>query len=352
MYFSPLRSLDLRTNPGAARWADVRLSTQELDAFLRRMVMVIGWDDTTGTPCVLGSGFLVGTEPDLIAITASHVLTEWADHVRPPRRHAFSGLHGDDEDLRNRLNELVQRNLIRAAVRCPTPGLYAICQVNSLTFTANPRQIDVASLTLRGAAEASLGGFSAFPVDVDPGRWQGPVLMAGFVKGSSWEPRADGAQIFRVQQNLAVRVGYCRGRVSEPRGFGCPMYQLNIPSDPGMSGGPVLALRTQTGDLPRIISSHVQIHPTSIGVISRDCIAPTVLLDGSDSGETWATPIEDAYLLRLGWRDRSVYFGELVCDGRIKSYGRRALTAEVFDEPEGRIGLRFGTSDESGPPTA
>jgi hypothetical protein len=107
----------------------------------------------------------------------------------------------------------------------------------------------------------------------------------------------------------------------------------------------VLALRSQTSEIPQIISPYAHIHPTAIGVVSRDCIAPTVLLDGSDPGETWATPIEDAYLLRLGWRDRSVYFGEVVRDGRIKSYGPRALTAEVFDEPEGKIGLRFASPD-------
>lgn len=349
MYYPPLRSLDLRVNPGAGRWADVQLLPQELDVFLRRMAMIIGWDDTTGTPCVLGSGFLVGTEPDLIALTASHVLTEWADHVRPPRPHAFSGLTGDDEDLRRRVNELIQRNLIRVAVRCPTPGLYAICQVNSITFTANPRQIDVASLTLRGATEAGVGGFSAFPIDVDPGRWEGPVLMAGFVKGSSWKPAEDGTSIFRVEQTLAVRVGYCRGRVAEPPGFGCPMYQINVPSEPGMSGGPVLALRSQTGEPPRIISSFPQFHPTAIGLVSRDCLAPPVLLDGSDPGETWATPIEDAYLLRLGWRDRNVYLGEVVRDGRIKSYGERALTAEVLDEPEGRVSLKFRMPDSEVP---
>jgi hypothetical protein len=341
MDFPPLRSLDLRTNPTGPRWSDVRLSAEELDAFLRRMVMIIGWDDTRGTSCVLGSGFLVGTEPDLIAITASHVLTEWADHVRPPRPHAFSGLHGDDEDLRKRLNDLVQRNLIRAALRCETPGLYCICQIDSLTFTANPRQIDVACMKLRGAAEAGVGGFSAFPIDVEPGRWEGPVLMAGFMKGSWWEPPTGDGQKFRLEQSFVVRVGYCRERVTEPPGFECAMYQLNMPSEPGMSGGPVLARRSQTGETPRIISPYAQIHPTVIGVISRDCIAPTVLFDGSDPGETWAAPIEDAYLLRLGWRDRSVYFGEVVRDGRIKSYGARALTAEVFDEPEGKIGLKF-----------
>jgi hypothetical protein len=43
---------------------------------------------------VLGSGFLVRTELDLIAITVSHVMTEWADRVRPPQRHAFTGLRG------------------------------------------------------------------------------------------------------------------------------------------------------------------------------------------------------------------------------------------------------------------
>jgi hypothetical protein len=345
MYFPPLRSLNSLANPGGPRWADVQLSAQELDALLRRMVMVVGWDDTLGESKVLGSGYLVGTEPDLIAITATHVLTEWADKVRPTRRHAFSGLKGDDEDLRRRLDDLVQQNLIRAVVRCKPAGTYCMCQVGSLTFTTSPRDIDVATMTLRGAKEANAGEFEAFAVDLDPGRWDGAVLIAGFVKGSWWTPPHEGEGTFRLAQSLVMRAGYSRGRVLEPPGFRCPMYQLNMPSMAGMSGGPVLALRTPTGDLPRIISSQSGMQVTAIGIVSRDYIAPSILIDGSDAGETWAVPIEDAYLLRLRWQGRSVYFGEVVRDGRIKSYGLRARSANVLEEGADRIALSFDSPD-------
>ena len=351
MYFPPLRALDLLSNPGGPRWSDVTLATPELEALLRRMVMVVGWDDTVGESRVLGSGFLVGTEPDLIAITATHVLTEWADRVRPRRPHAFSGLQGDEEDLRNRLNELVQRNLIRAVLHGGPPGMYCMCQVDSLTFTTDPRSIDVACMKLRGAKEAGVTDFAAFSVDVEPGRWDGPVLMAGFIKGSSWAPPKEGERLFRLQQNLVVRAGYRRARVEEPPGFRCPMHQLNMPSEFGMSGGPVLAPRYPGGEPPRIASPHVpQIITTAIGVVSRDCIAENILLDGSDPGETWAAPIEDAWFLKLGWTDRNVRFGEVVRAGRIRSYGPLALTGEVTEELDaGRMTLRFGTAESSRP---
>ena len=345
MYFPPLRSLDGVANPGGPRWVNVQLTDLELDYILRRMVMIVGWDDTVGEPHVLGSGFLVGTEPDLIAITATHVLTEWADRVRPPVRHAFSGLPGDDADLRVRLNDLVQRNLIRVILRCNSAGLCCMCQIGSLTVAVSPRDIDVACMTLRGAKEPQVGQFEAFAVDLEPRRWDGPVLMAGFAKGSRWTPPLDGEDIFQLVQTVVVRAGYCRDRIREPPGFRRPMYQLNMPSLAGMSGGPVLALRSETGEPPRIISLHSALHPTAIGIVSRDCISPTILVDGSDPGETWAAPIEDAYLLRLGWGDKSMYFGDVVRDGRIKSFGRRARTASIVDQPDGRVDLHFGVRD-------
>jgi hypothetical protein len=345
MYFPALRSLDCRANPGGPRWANVRLAAGELDYILWRMAMIVAWDDRRGEARVLGSGFLVGTQPDLIALTATHVLTEWADKARPPGPHAFSGLQGDEDDLRRRLDELVQKNLIRVIVRCGPAGRSCMCQVGALTFTAHPRDIDVASITLRRPTEALPFEFHAFAIDVEPNRWDGEVLIAGFAEGSSWTPPPDDQNTFDLKQNLVVRAGYCRGRIAEPPGYRCPMYQLNMPSVAGMSGGPVLALRSETGERPRIISPEFVVQPTAIGIVSRDCIAPTVLIDGSDPGETWAAPIEDAYLLRLGWRDKSVYFGEVVRDGRIQSFGPRACTASIIDRPDGRVDLHFGLPD-------
>jgi len=321
----------------------VLLSTQEAEAFLRRMVMVVGYDDREGKSMVLGSGFLIGTQPDLIALTATHVLTEWADKVRPPAPHAFSGLHGDGEDLRRRLDQLVQANLIRVVVHSRSAGQYYLCKVGSLTVTANPREIDVSCMLLMAPKGTIATDFDAFAVDVDPYSWDEPVLMAGFNSGS-WRPPEYEDEAFHLEQSLKIRAGYCRGVTKDPPGFRCPMYHLNMPSLPGMSGGPVLALRFPNGQ-PQIISPHAQVHATAIGIVSRDCIAPSVLLDGSDPDETWGAPVEDAFLLRLGWKNTSGYFGDVVRDRRIKSYGRRAMTASVFEQDEQHLAVRFALPD-------
>jgi hypothetical protein len=340
MQFTPLRTI---ANPSGPRWSDVLLSTDEAEAVLRRMAMVVGYDDRDGKSMVLGSGFLVGTQPNLIALTATHVLTEWADKVRPPAAHAFSDLHGDGDDLRKRLNQLIQANLIRVVVHSRPAGRYHLCKVGSLTVTANPRDIDVSCMVLIPPKGAAPSDFDSFAVDVDPYSWDEPVLMAGFI-GGMWKPPEFEDEAFHLEQSFKVLAGHCRGLTKDPPRLRCPMYQLDMPSVAGMSGGPVLALRFPHGQ-PRIISPLAQIHATAIGIVSRDCIAPSILLDGSDPNETWAAPIEDAFLLRLGWKNTSVYFGDVVRDGGIRSYGRRALTATVFEQDQDHLAVRFDLPD-------
>jgi len=67
MYYPPLFSI---ANPTGPRWSDAQLSTEEAAAILRRLVMLVGFDDRDGRNVVLGSGFIVGTAPDLIVLTA------------------------------------------------------------------------------------------------------------------------------------------------------------------------------------------------------------------------------------------------------------------------------------------
>jgi hypothetical protein len=86
--------------------------------------MFVGYDDRGGEPVVPGSGFLVGTQPELIALTATHIFSEWAAKVRPAPRHALSDAEADGQILRDRLYELVNKNLIRAVVHCRPPGQY------------------------------------------------------------------------------------------------------------------------------------------------------------------------------------------------------------------------------------
>jgi hypothetical protein len=302
--------------------------------------MIVGFNDQTGVGEVLGSGFLVGSNPHLLALTATHVITEWADKVRPAARNTFAALLGDS-DLEKRVQVLINSNLIRAVLHCAHEG-YRLCKIASMSIMANPRVVDVACLRLIPPANLRPQDFGTIRVDADAYPWDEPVLMAGFVQGSNWTPPETEDAPFSLTQNMCVRAGYCRGVIERPLGMTYPMFQLNMPSLPGMSGGPVLALRYPDGR-PRIISSEPWIHTTAIGIISRDYTTEPYLLDGSDPGETLVAPIEEAFLLKLAFsRTESIYFAEAVQRGLIASYGTRARTAQVkAGDAPGEVAIRF-----------
>ena len=327
-------------NPSGPRWSDVRLTKTEVDQFLRGLVMIVGFNDQTGVSEVLGSGFLVGVIPHLFVLTATHVISEWADKVRSPARNSFAALLGDS-DLRGRVQELINANLIRAVVHCG-PESYRLCKIASISIFADPRVIDVSCLRLVPPANTKPQDFGAIRIDADHYPWDEPVLMAGFTHGSRWTPPEIEDQPFSLTQNMCVRAGYCRGVVEKPLGMTYPMFQLNMPSLPGMSGGPILALRYPHGR-PRIISSVPSIHMTAIGIVSRAYTTEPYLLDGSDPGETLAAPIEEAFYLKLALsRTENMYFAEAVQRSMIACYGPRALTAQVKvgDAPD-QVAVRF-----------
>jgi hypothetical protein len=296
--------------------------------------MVVGLNDHTGSSEVLGSGFLVGSVPHLLALTATHVVTEWADKVRPPAINTFAALLGDN-DLDKRVQELINANLIRTVVYCGPEG-HRLCKIGSISFTANPRTVDVACLRLVRPPNVRPQDIGAIRIDADEYTWDKPVLIAGFVQGSQWTPPEIEDGTVTLTQNMCVRAAFCRGLIEKPNGMTYPMFQLNLPSLPGMSGGPVFAFRYPNGR-PRVISTVPSTHLTAIGIISRDYITEPYLLDGSDPGETLATPIEDAYLLNLAFSSTDrMYLGDGVKSGVILSYGTRARTAQV--KPTGTSG--------------
>jgi hypothetical protein len=337
VHFPPLLNA---ANPRGQRWSDVQLNRKEVDQLFRGLVMIVGFNDRTGLSEVLGSGFLVGVLPHLLVLTATHVITEWADKVRPPAHNSFAALHGDT-DIRRRVQELINANLIRAIAHC-SPETYRLCKIASISITADPRVTDVSCLRLVLPANTKPQDFGAIRIDADPYPWEEPVLMVGFTHGSRWTPPAIEDEPFDITQNMSVRVGCCRGVVEKPRGMTYPMFQLNIPSLPGMSGGPILALRYPNGR-PRVISSVPSVHATAIGVVSREYTTEPYLVDGSDPGETLAAPIEDAFYLKLAFsRGENLYFAEAVQRGMIESYGSRASTATVkAGELPGQVAIRF-----------
>lgn len=336
MYFPPLLS---NANPSGPRWSDAQLTPKELDELSRVLVMIVGFNDRTGTSEVLGTGFIVGVIPHVLVLTATHVVTEWADKVRPPTRNSFAALLGDT-DQPKRIQDLINANLIR--VVCRGPDGYMLGKIASISFMADPRVIDVCCLRLALSTTVDPKDLGSLRIDADPYPWDQPVLIAGFTQGSSWTPPAVEDGPFGLAQELCVRAGYCRGVVTKPMGMSYPMFQLNIPSRPGMSGGPILALRYPHGR-PRIISPISSTHVTAIGFVSRDYTTEPYLFDGSDPGETLGVPIEDAFYVNLTFSPTErMYFAEAVRRRMISSYGSRALTAQVkAGDAPGQVAVHF-----------
>jgi hypothetical protein len=85
-------------------------------------------------------------------------------------------------------------------------------------------------------------------------------------------------------------------------------------------------------------------HIAAIGIVSRAYTTEPYLLDGSDSGETLATPVEEAFYLKLALsRTETMYFAEAVQGRMVAGYGLRSLSAQVVKAgyvPD-QVGVRF-----------
>jgi hypothetical protein len=107
-------------------------------------VMFMGHDPASPhRATVLGSGFIVGVADTVVVATASHIFTWWTDKLRPAPPHALRGLTGDCEDMKRRLQLVVQDNTIAAGVN-PKGALSGLTlPIVGLAINSDPRDLDV-----------------------------------------------------------------------------------------------------------------------------------------------------------------------------------------------------------------
>jgi hypothetical protein len=318
-------------NPAAPQWAVPELDESEIDALYQGIVSFVGYDPRSGSnrECVvIGSGVLVGIDETLIVISAAHIFSWWADRIMPPVRHALSVLQDDMEDLKNRVQQVVLNGYIKAFVIPREPHEGCICDITGLSFNPNPSDMDVAIAQLAIPTGVPVDKFRILPIDSDPFPFTEPVLIAGFTDGG----RSLGAEENPFPRGLyelalTVRAGYVGGLVNKPDGFRSPMYRVNIPSAPGMSGGPMILFR------PMSYMVEPQIVATTAGIISRSRIGTPFLLNHHEGGETWVCPIASA-LCRKVYRDGELHLlNEEVKRGAIPSYGRVARSVVWNPDP-------------------
>jgi hypothetical protein len=318
-------------HPDAPQWASVGLTPAEVDELCETLVMFVGHDTRPGAArsCVpLGSGFIVGVLADtLVVLSAAHIFSWWIDQVVPPSRHALRGVLGDPEDMKVRLQKAVMDDKIAAGVH--PRGRIAGCFVPivGVSFNPDPRDMDVAVIQLALPKGMSAADFRILPIDADPFDFQEPVVMAGFVDGGRAFPKDGPFEAGLYEQKIMARAGRVGEYVERPDGSKSPLYRVNIRSEPGMSGGPLILLR---GPTSHGVSNEFA---TAIGVVSRDRLTTPILLNHCDSGETWVSPIASALCRKVGTTQGVITVSHAVKQDLIPSFGYVARAAVWTRDP-------------------
>lgn len=321
LYIAPLYGLD---NPGGPQWVVPHLSGVEVDQLYQAIVTFVGVDPRPTSllkRVVIGSGFIVGAveSESIVVLSAAHIFSWWTDQVCPPRSHALIGLVGDKEDFEKRLRQVISEKQIFALVSTKSGLGGSILPLIGFSFNPNPRDGDIAVIQVAMPDGRTSDDFCGLPIDVDPVAKDEILLMAGISGGTIPAP-AEGDVVSggMFEQQLSVRAGRIGELVKKPDGHGGPMYRVNIPSLPGMSGGPLIRPR-----LANFLDDSTYAL-AAVGVVSSKRIEVPFLLDHCAEGETWAAPTLVAYPRRIGSKTGMETVGEAIKDGKVASIGRNA----------------------------
>jgi hypothetical protein len=89
MLIPPLYSA---TMPFFPQWAPPNIGRPELSQLGRRLVVIVGVDQTEDVYKILGTGYIINVLNNLQILTASHVIQEFVNQVIDRPRSAFYGL--------------------------------------------------------------------------------------------------------------------------------------------------------------------------------------------------------------------------------------------------------------------
>ena len=323
-------------NLSGPQWIQPELSREELGELSEGMVAFVGHDPAAPDRAViLGSGFIVGVADTLIVATASHIFTWWAEKLYPSAPHALKGVAGDRDDVKRRVQNVVQAQRIAASVN-PMRGISGLMlPIVGLAINSNPRDLDIGFVQLALPPQADRNRFRTILIDADPFSFQGDtVFMAGFVGGGREWAQPFEAGIYQFE--LAVRAGRVAELAKEADGHRYAMYRVNIPSVPGMSGGPLMLLRpTDNGTLSIV---------TAVGVISSSRLGSPIVLNHCEEGETWVSPMLAGLGRRVIISGKPTAMSDAIHEGIIPSYGIHAGRFE-FTRTESN-GLAMTTARE------
>lgn len=269
------------------KWFAPSMPPQEVAQLRRQLALIIGYNETTGKLEALGTGVLVAA-PALHVITAAHVLWEFVKaEYGPAPRTAFSMAGSDPFDEHPRMNRVMRAGKLAAVIESEGGAVHAFSITSLQSGMDRNNDIALMQLDIRDPWFVNHSHVIPLPPDLEKPDVSEPYLLAGFVG----MPRdididaPDGAARMRAHSRLIVRVGWIDQVTTEAPGMqpGIETWKLLVPTEHGMSGGPLIRQRSPWG-------SSGPTMPTAVGVISYG-IDPDLVV--GDDGYTWVSPISE-----------------------------------------------------------
>jgi hypothetical protein len=232
-------------------WAEQKLLPSEEARIRQHVALIVGYDTTAGKVRSIGSGILVGS-PILYVLTAAHLLSGF---------------------------------MMQVVVEAPDGAMH-VCEITGVTAALAKEGLDLALLRL-DLTDSWFAAHTMAPLmmDFEDTSLAESYLMAGFTEmpSLSFEDQ-DRVVEMRARSKFVVRASRI-DEVTTPlpgTDLDFRMWKVQMPSEPGMSGGPLIRNRRPWGDR-KIPSGNLQLF-TAVGVTSRG------LTDAQGEGYTWVSP--------------------------------------------------------------
>ncbi len=323
--------------PRAPVWAELsQLPPAEVRMLLSKLALIVGYNGETGMIETLGTGVIVGNTDTVYVLSALHILTGFADRTfGPAPRTAFTGL-GDEHGVQySRMARLIDEGRVKVLVEFRNPGELVELDVWNASGGTDERHLDIVLLQcLRSDAPIEMDRITSLAIDTDPIDLNEPMVMAGLVGGKAVPFDKQSDSMFGGRCRALVRAGYVGEIAEDPEGGrpGGTLWRANMPSEPGMSGGPLIRLRYPRGQSVQVVGAAVMQVLTVVGIVSRGRPGGMFAPLHCPEGETWVTPVSRADVLTTRHADgRSFHFGEeLAKAGFLLTYDdlRRRLAEE------------------------
>jgi hypothetical protein len=271
------------------KWFVPQMSPEEVVRLRRQLALIIGHNERTGKLEALGTGVLVAF-PILHVITAAHVLWEFVKAVYGPApRTGLSMAGSEPADEYPRMDRIMRARALAAVIESQDGAVHAFRLDAAVGGMDRRNDIALLQLEVRDPWLVAHPQVVPLPPDLANIDVSEPYLLAGFVG----MPRdididePDGEVRMRASSRLIVRGAWIDQVTTEAPGMqpGVETWKLLVPTEHGMSGGPLIRQRNPWGK--RVFGGAI---PTAVGIISYG-IGPDSAV--GDDGYTWVSPISE-----------------------------------------------------------